>query len=138
MLDYRPSRRKRTALILGGSALAVLSAFAWTTVPSPENALFFGAGMVTGWWMISRSRSRLVLFQHQGLYWDGFRHTLLHREQCSVTREGSETLIRTSQANDSPTLSITHLGNVARQGVIQWCDPTSVDETAGQPAQGVR
>lgn len=138
MLDYRPSRHKRTALVLGGSALAVLSAVAWTSVPSPENALFFGAGMVTGWWMISRSRSRLVLFQQQGLYWDGFQHTLLHRDRCSVTCEGSETLIRTGQAIDSPTLSITHLGRAARQGTSQWCTFTSADETAEQPAPDAR
>lgn len=138
MLDYRPTRSKRTAQALMGVCLGILTTGAWAMAPSPENVLFLGAGLVTGWWMLSRSRSRLVLFQQQGLYWDGFRHVLLNRQQCSAVVEGSETLIRIGQGANSPTLNITHLGNDALLGVVRWCHPTSEDETAALSAPGCR
>lgn len=136
MLDYRLARSKRMGLTLAGLALIMFPTAAWVLAPAPGNTLFLGAGWISGWWVLSLSRCRLVLFQKQGLYWDGFRHFLLNRGQCRVIQDGRDTLLQLGASEASPTVVLSHLGPAALQEVSRWCQVTSEAEPSPEQPQG--
>lgn len=123
-------------MALAGLALVMFPAAAWALAPTPENTLFMGAGWISGWWLLSRSRCRLVLFQKQGLYWDGFRHFLLNRGQCRLIQEGRDTLLQLGASEASPTVVLSHLGPDALEEVSRWCQVTSVADSSSEQPQG--
>ena len=134
MLDYRIARPRRVLMVLLGVSLVIGSAWAWARSPVPANVPLMGIGGVCGWWIVSRSRSRLVLFQRQGLYWDGFRHFLLERGKCHLEVQGKEVLLVIGNTSVSPTLRLDHLQKEAVGALEQWCSITD-ESGALRPAQ---
>lgn len=130
MIDVRPTPLYRGALVFGGAALIVAGTVAWIQSPSAGNGLFLGAGMVLGWAMLSRSRSRLVLFEHQGLYWDGFRHVLLERRHCVASMGPHGLTVAMGPGDHHPTIALSHLNPEKASTVAGWCRITSSGENS--------
>lgn len=124
MQDFRPSPFRRLALMATGLMLGIGSGAAWWQQPSLINGLFLALGMWLAWWFVSRSRARLVLFDRQGLYWDGFHHFLLQRERCRLCSLNPAGLnLLTGGEPSSASIDLGILEDSARQSLAEWCTP---------------